>query len=258
MNRIIIMSGDHIAAFSDQTKALQHRHWMMQIFLGLSGSLNLQVEGTKLSATWILVDTNKEHQLSANNGTHFTMLIEPTSSLAKNLKRQYLKDESSFAILDKYALPLAQQACSKFLETKDPNAYTGLIIELYKLLTIEIKASQYDPRITSLLQNLDTCDCTEHSVGCLADAMHLSASRLAHLFRNETGIPLKSYMVLHKLEKAYEILLYGSTSITDAAMQSGFNSPSHFAAMSKAMMGMAASDILKDSEFLKVQQFIRV
>ncbi|NQX46577.1 helix-turn-helix transcriptional regulator [Paenibacillus tritici] len=54
----------------------------------------------------------------------------------------------------------------------------------------------------------------------------LSNSRLSHLFKENTGISLSGYMVLHKLQKA-TYLIFEGLSITDAAMAAGFDSPSH-------------------------------
>ncbi|MEO2511982.1 helix-turn-helix domain-containing protein [Clostridium tertium] len=67
----------------------------------------------------------------------------------------------------------------------------------------------------------------------------------------EVGIPLKSYIVLRKLKRAYMYLLEND-DITDAALKSGFDSPSHFAYTSKKLTGMSAKNIRKDSVFLKV------
>lgn len=67
----------------------------------------------------------------------------------------------------------------------------------------------------------------------------------------EVGIPLKSYIVLRKLKRAYMYLLEND-DITDAALKSGFDSPSYFAYTSKKLTGMSAKNIRKDSVFLKV------
>lgn len=74
---------------------------------------------------------------------------------------------------------------------------------------------------------------------------------MSHLFKENTGISLSGYMVLHKLQKA-TYFIFGGLTITDAAMAAGFDSPSHFAATSKQLLGMTAKDIRKDSVFLKV------
>ncbi|WP_216857302.1 helix-turn-helix domain-containing protein [Paenibacillus tritici] len=49
---------------------------------------------------------------------------------------------------------------------------------------------------------------------------------MSHLFKENTGISLSGYMVLHKLQKA-TYLIFEGLSITDAAMAAGFDSPSH-------------------------------
>ena len=79
----------------------------------------------------------------------------------------------------------------------------------------------------------------------------LSSSRLSHLFKEQTGIPLKSYIILHQMERAFDELFAGK-NITESSMIAGFDSPSHFASTVKKMMGMTVSLSLKDSEFLKV------
>ena len=78
-----------------------------------------------------------------------------------------------------------------------------------------------------------------------------SASRLSELFSGQVGITLKKYLTLHQLERAFQDLLAGKW-ITEAALNAGFDSPSHFASTVKRMMGLPARSTVKDSEFLKV------
>lgn len=118
-------------------------------------------------------------------------------------------------------------------------------------LHIPTIAKQYDDRITELLHLLDTCNCENHMIANFADEVALYTSRISHLFKEQLGIPLKSYILLHQMRCAFKELLIGS-SITDASMLAGFDTPSHFASTVKRMMGMSVSLALKDSEFLKV------
>ena len=256
--QLIIMSGDHFSAFLNKIETRSHHHWMLQVFLSLDTPLDLVVNGKTLSATWVLVNKNSIHRFSTKKMMHFTMLIENTSNLAKSLQQKYLNNEQDFVILDNYRPDILQQVCSDFLADQSEEGYKKLVQTLCDLLSIEIKETKFDKRIISLLQKLDECDCSEHTVEALAKEIYLSSSRLAHLFKEETGMPLKSYIVLHKLQKAYEILLEGKTSITDAAMMAGFDSPSHLAATNNSLMGLSARNLLKDSEFLKVMRFLRV
>ena len=111
--------------------------------------------------------------------------------------------------------------------------------------------SETDARIAELLTILRHCDCYDHTIKSFAKKLSLSPDRLSHLFREQAGVPLKSYILYHMLEKAFYALLDGK-SVTDAAMSAGFDSPSHFAATVKKQMGMTATALIKDSEFLKV------
>lgn len=108
--------------------------------------------------------------------------------------------------------------------------------------------------ITEVLDLLKDCDDSEHSVDIFAQQVHLSSSRLSHLFKECTGIPLSGYLVMHKLQKAIYLIFKG-ISVTDAALTAGFDSPSHFAATSRRLLGMSAKDISKDSVFLKVSRY---
>ena len=123
--------------------------------------------------------------------------------------------------------------------------------KLYECLDVHIQRMPYDERIKEILKHVSECDCMDHSVDELSKKINLSSSRLAHLFREQIGMPLKSYILLHQVTKVFELLLNG-TSITDAALMAGFDTPSHFAATTKKMMGMPARLSSKDSEFLKV------
>ena len=101
------------------------------------------------------------------------------------------------------------------------------------------------------LQLIENCDCNSHAISSFADKVSLSPSRLSHLFKAETGVPLKSYITLHQVERAFMKLLCGK-NITEAALEAGFDSSSHFSATVKRMMGIPASLSTKDSVFLKV------
>lgn len=71
------------------------------------------------------------------------------------------------------------------------------------------------------------------------------------MFSEQVWITLKKYLTLHQLERVFQDLLAGKR-ITEAALNAGFDSPSHFASTVKRMMGLPARSTVKDSEFLKV------
>ena len=123
--------------------------------------------------------------------------------------------------------------------------------KLCRFLGVKQEPFHFDQRIELLLQLIENCDCNSHAISSFADKVSLSPSRLSHLFKAETGVPLKSYITLHQVERAFMKLLCGK-NITEAALEAGFDSSSHFSATVKRMMGIPASLSTKDSVFLKV------
>ncbi len=93
------------------------------------------------------------------------------------------------------------------------------------------------------LENSDTY--LDKSVAEIAKHINLSESRLEHLFSEKTGIRLKHYLLLQKLRKSYKQVCAGK-SVTEAAYEGGFADSSHLAAVSKQLLGISVSDVIKN------------
>lgn len=248
MNRIY-WDKDSIGIVTNHIDAAQHSHPMMQLFLSIDDFLNIDVSKEVLQCRCIVVDKNISHAFSARNKLHFSLLIEPTSVLAEQLSEKI--NGAGYYIYDKSDIVNLQQQVKCLIENHSKPRYQNFMKHLLIFLGIEPKPPIYDSRITELLALLDDCSCDDHTITQFAERVTLSTSRLSHLFKEQTGISLKSYITLHQMKRAFIGLLNG-VSVTDTAMNAGFDSPSHFAATTKRLMGIPASLSLKDSEFLKV------
>jgi AraC family transcriptional regulator of arabinose operon len=62
----------------------------------------------------------------------------------------------------------------------------------------------------------------------LAEVVGLSASRLAHLFRNETGMSIQSYVVERRLFMAAMLIVQSDEQISQIAYRVGFGDVSNF------------------------------
>lgn len=56
----------------------------------------------------------------------------------------------------------------------------------------------------------------------LSRELCLSKSRIEHLFKSQTGIALKTYLVAHRLAYAARLLLDGRLSVKEVAQRSGY------------------------------------
>ena len=62
----------------------------------------------------------------------------------------------------------------------------------------------------------------------LADVVHLSVSRLVHLFTAETGLPPGRYLRELRLERARQLLRQTPLSVKEVMAAVGYNDASHF------------------------------
>ena len=77
------------------------------------------------------------------------------------------------------------------------------------------------------------------TLAALAQAVHRSPSRLAHRFREATGVPLRRY-VWCRLRTAAEAAMRGS-SLTEATHVAGFADSAHLSRTFRATFGIAPS-----------------
>lgn len=76
----------------------------------------------------------------------------------------------------------------------------------------------------------------------LAELAGLSPSRLAHLFKEQVGIPIRMFRTWFRLKNAVMFAKQG-LSLTDAALRAGFYDSAHFANTFKETFGIAPSAI---------------
>jgi len=105
------------------------------------------------------------------------------------------------------------------------------------------KTLHIDPRIENIIDYIqDTVN--DHITGEeLAESVNLSIPRLAQLFKQQTGIPIRRYRLWHRLYLTAQHVGKGK-NLTDAAIAAGFTDSSHFAHTFRSMLGMTPSYIL--------------
>lgn len=239
---------DRIGILTNQLDAQIHKHWMQQVFIGIEDKVELTVKEKSIRGRCIVVEKNIPHAFSAKQLT-LSLLIDPASAFASFLSTSL--SEEGYWICDTDEM---EDLAPEFTNLKQPNSITSYrecIKKLDTCLGFSTKNFIRDERILSFLYQLEHCNCDDHTVQKFAKEAALSPSRFSHLFKEEIGLPLKSYLLLHQMQCAFQLLSDGR-SVSAAAMQAGFDSPSHFAGTVKRMMGLSASFALKNSEFLKV------
>jgi AraC-like DNA-binding protein len=81
-----------------------------------------------------------------------------------------------------------------------------------------------------------------HRLAELARRAGLSPSRFLHLFKAETGVPLRRYRIWNRIGAASRAIAQGQ-SLTEAAHGADFASSAHFSAAFRDMFGMTPSNL---------------
>ncbi len=248
MKRIYWDKGS-IGIVTDLIDSSSHSHPALQLFLSIEGDLDIEILDESFSCQCVVVNKNIRHAFNTKRRIHFSLIIVPGTILADQLC-QRMKD-SNHLIYDSEEIKDIQKQAKLLLSNHSIEGYQKFKQELFQFLGVEENSRMYDGRVLELLSHLDECSCDEHSIEKFASKVSLSSSRLSHLFKEQTGVTIKSFIMLHQMEQAFMGML-GGESVSESALNAGFDSPSHFAATTKRLIGMSASFSIKDSEFLKV------
>ena len=99
--------------------------------------------------------------------------------------------------------------------------------------------SPMDRRIRRVRSVLDEQYRDTPSIHDLAVMVGLSSSRLAHLFRDEVGMSIRSYVVEQRLQQAARFIAATDERISQIAYSVGFNDVSNFNHAFKKRFGMS-------------------
>ena len=81
--------------------------------------------------------------------------------------------------------------------------------------------------------------------------MHLSESRLRHLFKEQVGQPIQNFMLWMKVVNSLNLVLKGE-QLTQVAHDSGFWDSSHMNRSYKELLGVAPGSIQQYVDDLKI------
>ncbi|WP_407436828.1 helix-turn-helix transcriptional regulator [Treponema sp.] len=214
---------------------LVHHHNMLHVFFG-NGDLKLSACGKEICGNVIILENDIEHK-APDGEIAFFLFVDPTSHFAEVLREKFLKGEPAVAVnlpqatFDKASL--AEESIKKTVFD-----FAG-VVQLSKL--------NLDERILQILNNIDDFKHLGSRVSELADKYSYSESYLTHLFKSETGIALKSYLLMRQFEYVWREVMKGR-SLTDASMDAGFSSPSHFSDVCRKLIGISVTKVLESQK----------
>lgn len=107
-----------------------------------------------------------------------------------------------------------------------------------------------DSRIAALQEKLRTLPDKRATLGEIAAELGLSESRLTHLFKQETGVSFRRYLLWLRLGDAMARALSGAP-LTEAAHASGFSDSAHLSRTCREMFGINPQAVARHSRFVQ-------
>jgi AraC-like DNA-binding protein len=75
----------------------------------------------------------------------------------------------------------------------------------------------------------------------LSEKLNYDYTYMSNIFSEEKGITIQQFIILHKIEKVKELLLYGELNLTEISYRLHYSSISHLSNQFKKVTGMSPS-----------------
>ncbi|HEX4889405.1 MAG TPA: helix-turn-helix domain-containing protein [Alphaproteobacteria bacterium] len=200
----------------------EHAHLALQIALGISVPVQIEDQGSMLSASSVMIRPRVRHRLVSSGEEVLLIFIEPQS----NLGRALIHTMGSAAIC------IAPSPVADTLQMAQPlqNTMAQLVISLVDPIPY------HDDRVATAIRILAN-EPGPQAIHKAAVTVGLSPSRLRALTRAETGAPLSQWLLWKKLEHAARAISAGA-SLAEAAHAGGFADQPHFSRTMRRMFGL--------------------
>jgi AraC-like DNA-binding protein len=123
------------------------------------------------------------------------------------------------------------------------SVFLQILSELLKYFYIKKPLLAYDRRIELVKDYIVNNFHTQINIKILANLVSLNDIYLGALFKNVTGVTIKEYINIFRINSAYDILKTENTSIQDVAFRCGFSDQFYFSRVFKKYKGYQPSSV---------------
>lgn len=212
-------------------KLAPHSGSVWCLAVGIGGPLTVEHQHKRVDARSVLIPPRLTHRLICHGAGLVSCYLEPMSDRAKSCQAKVGEWRGGLGAghVDEERLqfvPRDDDDASHWLDVAAPAADRRL-----------------DPRIGQAANRIREDPAGPVASRELAADVGLSESRFLHLFRDELGTTVRRYRLWLRLLEAGRAIADGK-NLTDAAMQTGFSSPSHLSDRFKSTFGLSASTLV--------------
>jgi len=225
-----------------------HAHHAIQIVLAIEGTMGIRQAGEDWRETrGAIVRPDVEHSFHGRETAGAMLFVDPESSEGAWLQSGLTQ---AITLVPDARLEACLAELRAFRERPLEAMEVGdLIRHCVRALCAGVPPTRrLDPRITAVLAAIRESQDLRISLEDAAQRVRLSAGRLAHLFKDEVGLPFRRYMLWRKLTRA--MLAIGQERTLAAAAHDGdFADAAHLTRTFYQMFGIPPSVMMRGGFF---------
>ena len=225
-----------------------HAFHAVKVCIGIDGNFGFR---TGVTADYercraVIVAPNQVHQINGRATRLALLYLQPETAESQQIAEIYL--DCGFSALPQTMVDALLRLTGEYFKKDcDEKSAPELCSNLIQALAPAVSLKQrFDWRVTSALEYLRSTLGRRLSTADIAKALRSSHSRLAHLFKAQTGTAVRHYRRWLRVCAAIEQMAH-TDSLTDIAYASGFYDSSDLAHAFRQMLGIAPSRLFRNS-----------
>ena len=220
------------------------------LYFSTDAPLQLCIDGdARWHEGWLaVVPPYRPHRLASAGRDVCDILIEPETMDAARLEdplRAVLKDEGILDMAQPGVRGLVERlraAHERLASQLDPLPAADAAFDNFVFGTA-LPEPPLDPRILGVLEILKDNDALDRSAQELADQTQLSFHRFLHLFKDEVGVPLRTFRSW-KRARSWLQHVTEDASLTAIAHRIGYPDSAHFSRSVRQVFGLQPKDVI--------------
>lgn len=218
-----------------------HSHYAIQLALGTPSGLRVQFgrRGEWQSCAAALVPSGATHSIDVSDcQTSVVLFIEPETPEGKALS---VRLRGGLELLDADMVAVAARRLERAWRVEASyDRVQAVCMQLVQELSRTAPREPSDPRVLAAVEYIRQKVDQPLSLPEVAKLANLSPERFRHLFVEETGMPLRTYLLWRRLLHVWRLLTKGDT-LSTAAHAAGFADSAHLSRTARTMFGLPPS-----------------
>jgi len=218
-----------------------HSHYAIQLAIAAPAGLRVQFGrlGDWHRCAAVLVPSRATHTIDVNDcDMSVVLFIEPETQEGKALTARL---GGGFELLDATAVAGAMSRLDRaWRHEGSDEAVRAVCMQLVHEVSGTASREPSDARVLAAIEYIHQRVDQPVSLSEVAGAAKLSPERFRHLFVEQTGMPLRTYVLWRRLLHVWTLLMKGET-LSGAAHAAGFADAAHLSRTARTMFGLAPS-----------------